>query len=184
MALNKKVEGETNAVRKSGYFPACNAVVMLKIEARPGFTRTKGCSSARETNENTDWILLWNLSCKLAVKREVLVGLYDPLKCRASIGWVVNYFGWLFYNWKSCRWSVSCILISFPCFFGSDKGWITAGARVKKCDVTKILICHMIGIVWYIQKEQDKKRHPIFINRFIFSKTITYNLLHQRYKLP
>ena len=42
----------------------------------------------------------------------------------------------------------------------------------------------MIGIVWYIQKEQDKKRHPIFINRFIFSKTITYNLLHQRYKLP
>ena len=42
----------------------------------------------------------------------------------------------------------------------------------------------MIGIVWYIHKEQDKKRDPISINRFIFGKTITYNLLHQRYKLP
>jgi len=52
--LNKKVEKGTNAVRKSGYFPACNAFVMLKIEARPGFTGIKGCSSARETNKNTD----------------------------------------------------------------------------------------------------------------------------------
>ena len=32
---------------------ACNAVVILKIEARPGCTITKGCrSSARETNKN------------------------------------------------------------------------------------------------------------------------------------
>ena len=32
---------------------ACNAIVILKIEARPGCTITKGCcSSARETNKN------------------------------------------------------------------------------------------------------------------------------------
>ena len=32
---------------------ACNAVVILKIEWRPGYTITKGCcSSARETNKN------------------------------------------------------------------------------------------------------------------------------------
>ena len=30
---------------------ACNAVVMLKIEARPGCTRTKGCGSAKEMNK-------------------------------------------------------------------------------------------------------------------------------------
>ena len=36
----------------SGYFPPCNAVVMVKIEARPGWTRTKGCSMAQETNKN------------------------------------------------------------------------------------------------------------------------------------
>ena len=32
---------------------ACNAIVILKIETRPGCTITKGCcSSARETNKN------------------------------------------------------------------------------------------------------------------------------------
>ena len=38
----------------SGYFPACNALVVLKIEARPwpGCTRTKGFSSVQETNKN------------------------------------------------------------------------------------------------------------------------------------
>ena len=41
----------TNAVKSSGYFPACNVVVILKIEVRPGCTRTKGCSSARETSK-------------------------------------------------------------------------------------------------------------------------------------
>ena len=34
----------TNAVKNSHYFLACNAVVMLKIEAMPGCTRTTGCS--------------------------------------------------------------------------------------------------------------------------------------------
>ena len=33
-----------NGVKTFGYFPACNAVVMLKIEARPGCTRTKDCN--------------------------------------------------------------------------------------------------------------------------------------------
>ena len=32
------------AVKNSGYFPAQNAVVMLKIDAKAGCTRTKGCS--------------------------------------------------------------------------------------------------------------------------------------------
>ena len=41
-----------NAVKNSGYFLACNAVMMLKIEARPGCTRTKSCSSARERIKN------------------------------------------------------------------------------------------------------------------------------------
>ena len=43
----------TNVVKNSGYFPPCKAVEMLKIEARPGCTRTKGCSLAQETNKNT-----------------------------------------------------------------------------------------------------------------------------------
>ena len=41
----EKVGEGTNAVKNSGYFLACNAVVMLKIEARPGCARKKGCSS-------------------------------------------------------------------------------------------------------------------------------------------
>ena len=42
----------TNPVKNSRYFPACSAVVMLKIEARPGCTRMRGCSSARATNKS------------------------------------------------------------------------------------------------------------------------------------
>ena len=34
------------------YFPACNAIVMSKIEVRPGCTRAEGRISARETNKN------------------------------------------------------------------------------------------------------------------------------------
>ena len=48
----KKVGEGANAVKNSGYFPACNAVLMLKIEARPGCTGKKSCSSAREPNKN------------------------------------------------------------------------------------------------------------------------------------
>ena len=44
--------GWSGAVKNSGYFPVCNAILMLKIEARPGCTRTKGSISAQETNEN------------------------------------------------------------------------------------------------------------------------------------
>ena len=42
----------TNAVKISGYFPAFSAVVMLKIEARPGWTRTRGCGSVRATKKS------------------------------------------------------------------------------------------------------------------------------------
>ena len=45
----KNVGERKNAVKN---FSACNAVVMLIIEARPGCTKTKGGSSARETNKN------------------------------------------------------------------------------------------------------------------------------------
>ena len=45
----KKVGEEMNAVKNSGYFPACNAVVMLKIKARPGaLVRTKGFGPGNE----------------------------------------------------------------------------------------------------------------------------------------
>ena len=54
LSINMKKVGEgMNPVKNSGYFPACNAVVVLKMEAiRPGCTRTKGCSSALETTKN------------------------------------------------------------------------------------------------------------------------------------
>ena len=35
-------------MKKNGYFLACTAVVMLKIEARPGCTRTKGYISRKQ----------------------------------------------------------------------------------------------------------------------------------------
>ena len=47
LSINMKcVEKEASAVKNCGYFPACSAVVMLKIEARSVCTRTRGCSSA------------------------------------------------------------------------------------------------------------------------------------------
>ena len=42
----------TNAAKNSGYFPACSAVVMLKIEAMSVCTRTRGCSLAPATNKS------------------------------------------------------------------------------------------------------------------------------------
>ena len=42
----------TNAAKNSGYFPACRAVVMLKIEARSVCTRTRGCSSTPARNKS------------------------------------------------------------------------------------------------------------------------------------
>ena len=44
--------GRSNCGNNSGYFLAGNAVMMLKIKARPGYTRTKGCTSAQEMNKN------------------------------------------------------------------------------------------------------------------------------------
>ena len=45
------VEG-TKAAKNSGYFLACSAVVMLKIEAKAVCTRMRGCSSALATNKS------------------------------------------------------------------------------------------------------------------------------------
>ena len=47
----KRVGAGTNVVKNSGYFPACHVAVMLTIETKPGGTRTKSCSSARETKK-------------------------------------------------------------------------------------------------------------------------------------
>ena len=53
LSINMKYVGEgTNAAKNSGYFPACSAVVMLKIKARSVCTKTRGCSLAPATNEN------------------------------------------------------------------------------------------------------------------------------------
>ena len=53
LSINMRYVGEeTNAAENSGYFPACNAVVMLKIEAWPVCTRMRGCSSAPATNKS------------------------------------------------------------------------------------------------------------------------------------
>ena len=57
-----KYVGEgTNAAKNSGYFQACSAVVMLKIEARSVCTRTRGCSSAPATNKSK------KITCKLGL---------------------------------------------------------------------------------------------------------------------
>ena len=48
--MKKKKKGGTNAVKNSGFFLAPNAVVILKIEARSGFTVQK--AMAGETNKN------------------------------------------------------------------------------------------------------------------------------------
>ena len=53
LSINIKYVGEgTNAVENSGYFPACSAVVMLKIEARSICTRMRGCSSTPARNKS------------------------------------------------------------------------------------------------------------------------------------
>ena len=67
---------EMNAVKNSHYFPACNVVVMLKIEAMPGYARTRGCSKAREINKKKK-------TCKL--------GLHVALNFAVNVDfWVCN----------------------------------------------------------------------------------------------
>lgn len=48
----KKLGEGTGAVKNSRYFPACNAVEMLKTAGRLKCTGTKGCIYAREKNMN------------------------------------------------------------------------------------------------------------------------------------
>ena len=53
LSINMKyVRKGTNAAENSGYFPACSAVVMLKIEARSVCTRMRGCSSTPARNKS------------------------------------------------------------------------------------------------------------------------------------
>ena len=53
LSINMKYVGKgINAVENSGYFPACSAVVMLKIEARSVCTRMRGCSSTPTRNKS------------------------------------------------------------------------------------------------------------------------------------
>ena len=53
LSINMKYVGKgMNAVKNCGYFAACNAVVMLKIEARSVCPRMRGCSLARATNND------------------------------------------------------------------------------------------------------------------------------------
>ena len=57
--INMKYVGKgTNAAENSGYFPACSAVVMLKIEARSVWTRMRGCSSTPARNKSKKKSLL------------------------------------------------------------------------------------------------------------------------------
>ena len=52
LSINMKYVGKgTNSAENSGYFPACSAVVMLKIEARSVCTRMRGCSSTPVRNK-------------------------------------------------------------------------------------------------------------------------------------
>ena len=62
LSINMKyAEKGTSAAENSGYFPACSAVVTLKIEARSVCTRMRGCSSTPA----------WNKSKKITCKLEL-----------------------------------------------------------------------------------------------------------------
>ena len=49
LSINMKYVGEgTNATKNSGYLPACSAVVMLKIEARPVCTTMRAVAGPQQ----------------------------------------------------------------------------------------------------------------------------------------
>ena len=53
LSINMKYVGKgTSAAENCGYFPACSAVVMLKIEARSVCTRMRGRSSTPARNKS------------------------------------------------------------------------------------------------------------------------------------
>ena len=53
LSINMKYVGKgMNAKENSGYFPACSAVGVLKIEARSVRTRMRGCSSTPARNKS------------------------------------------------------------------------------------------------------------------------------------
>ena len=66
LSINMKCVGkETNAVRNCGYFPACSAVVMLKIEAKSVCTRTN--KSRKITAKQLS--LTFGLVTKISIKK-------------------------------------------------------------------------------------------------------------------
>ena len=74
LSINMKYMGEgTNADKNSGYFPACSAVVMLKIKARPSCTVTRGCCSARATNKSQKITSKVGLGLNFAVNVDIWV---------------------------------------------------------------------------------------------------------------
>ena len=53
LSINMKYVGKgMNVAENSGYFPACSAVVMLKIKTRSVCTRMRGCSSTPPRNKS------------------------------------------------------------------------------------------------------------------------------------
>ena len=60
LSINMKICGERKRalLKNSGYFPACSAVVMLKIEARSVCTRMRGRSSTPARNKSKKKSLL------------------------------------------------------------------------------------------------------------------------------
>ena len=59
LSINMKYVGKgTSAAENSRCFPACSAVVMLKIEARSVCTRMRGCSSTPARNKSKKKSLL------------------------------------------------------------------------------------------------------------------------------
>ena len=68
LSINMKNVGKgTNAAKNSGYFPACSAVMMLKIEARSVCPGMKGCSLATARNKSRKITSMLGLGLNFAV---------------------------------------------------------------------------------------------------------------------
>ena len=79
---------------------ACNAVVIFKIEARPGCTITKGCcSSARETNKNKK--VTFELQQGLNFTVDVEFGFATMISVKQPEGKKRNVYCFVFYDVKN-----------------------------------------------------------------------------------
>ena len=74
LSINLKYVGEEmNAAKYSGYFPARNAVVMSKIEARSVWATMRGCSSPPATSKSKKITSKLGLGLNFAVNVDFLV---------------------------------------------------------------------------------------------------------------